>query len=85
MCVDFNVEIFLEFNLASLHLLDDLVEQIYEVRKKQYVFNTRPDTGENITHFSQLVDPKHGASIPTYRRIGEEKSRFPLKFWAQNN
>ena len=71
---------FLETNLGPTFMSEKLVEEVYQLRKKDYLYK-ETSTGELATHYTHLVDKNHGAAIRTYRAEQELKSRFPRAFW----
>ena len=77
----FSKEIVLTVNLGPQHLLEGLVEEVCQVRKKEYLFK-RNGKGRLATQASRLADPVHGASIRTFRKLEKQKSRFPVNFWS---
>ena len=72
-------EIFLEFNLGPTHMLESIVEEVYDIMKKEYL-HSKDSKGKLVTSVSCLVDPNHGSAIMNFRTI-EEKSKLPLAFW----
>lgn len=77
--VNFNKEIFLEFNLGPTYLSENLVKEVYKLRKKDYVFKEWSDS--RLVSRNQLTDERFGAAIRTFRKIQLDKSRFPVIFW----
>ena len=71
---NFNTEMCLKFNLGPLHTLDDFIEEIYQMRKKEYI--RKLDT----TRLDKLVSV-HSAANRTYRQKQEEKAKLPLDLW----
>ena len=78
---NFSKEIVLTVNLGPQHLLEGLVEEVCLVRKKEYLYK-RNIKGRLATQASRLADPVLGASIKTFRKLEEQKSRFPVNFWS---
>ena len=78
---NFSKEIVLTVNLGPQHLLEGLVEEVCQVRKKEYLYK-RNSKGRLVTKESRLADPDHGSSITTFRKLEEQKSRFPVQFWS---
>jgi hypothetical protein len=78
---NFSKEIVLTVNLGPQHLLEGLVEEVCQVRKKEYLFK-RISKGCLATKASCLADPDHSSSIKTFRKLEEQKSRFPVHFWS---
>ena len=62
------------------HLLEGLVEEVYQIQKKQFLYK-RGSRGRLVTSVHRLADPAHGASVKSFRKIEEIKSKFPIKFW----
>ena len=69
-----------EFNLGPLFKMEGLVQKVYELKRREYVYKKKP-SGALSTHY--LVDPEEGSSTRTYRRIQVEKSHLPMQFWEQ--
>ena len=80
--VNFNKEIFLEFNLGPSFMMQDLAKEIFLLKKKKYIYNQKAD-GSLVTHFSRLADTEEGSSIKTYRKKQIEKSHLPVSFWEK--
>ena len=78
--INFNKEIFLEINLGPTFLSEKLVREVYELRKKDYLYK-EDMAGRLVTSFSKLADGRFGAAIRTFRKGQQEKSRFPAVFW----
>ena len=72
------MEITLEFNLGPQHLLENLVDEVYLRRTKEYVL--RQDSLGRFVH-RQKHDGKYGSSIKTFRKIQEDKSKFSKELW----
>ena len=70
----------LETNLGPTYMSEKLVEEVYQLRKKDYLYK-ETSTGELATHYTHLVDKNHGAAIRTYRAEQELKSKLPRAFW----
>ena len=70
----------LETNLGPTYMSEKLVEEVYHLRKKDYLYK-ETSTGELATHYTHLVDKNHGAAIRTYRAEQELKSKLPRAFW----
>ena len=78
---NFNIEMYLKFNLGPLHLLDNFVKEILAsdstksyLRKEQY-------------KISRLVtnDLNKSAAMETIEKRIENKSRFPTSFWQDTS
>ena len=77
--VNFNKEVFLDVNLGPLHMCEKLVEEMYQAKKKEYIF--KEDGEGRFISGIHLVDDRLGSAIRTYRQSEEDKSRFPHIFW----
>ena len=77
---NFSNEIVPSVKLGPQHLLEDLVEEVHHIRKKEFIYK-RDSKGHLVTRSSLLADPNHGSSIKTFRALEEKKSRFPVDFW----
>ena len=77
---NFSKEVVLAVNLGPQHLLEGLVEEVYQARKKEYLYK-RDSKGNFMTFRTRLADPNHGSAIRTFRSVEEKKSRFPVDFW----
>ena len=82
--VKFSKEVYLEFNLGPLFLLEDLVNEVFELKKKQYIYKEKP-SGNLSTHFSRLADATEGSSVRTYRNRQVEKAHVPLEIWKESS
>lgn len=72
--------LFPEFNLGPLHLLEPLAKEIFDLKKKEFIYK-KTASGRLASHFSHLVDPQLGASVANYRRQVEEKAHMPTSLW----
>ena len=72
----FNMEMVLRVNLAPLHLLENLVNEVF-------ASNSNTNYIRKGTKISQIVskDINKSAAISTFEKNGEKKSRFPHSFW----
>ena len=82
--VNFSKEVYLEFNLGPLFLLEDLVNEVFELKKKQYIYKEKP-SGNLSTHFSRLADATEGSSVRTYRNRQVKKAHVPLEIWKESS
>ena len=57
----FDRELLLEFNLGPQHMLEGLVEEVYYVMKKQFIYK-KNSKGKLVSTVSKLADPSHGAA-----------------------
>ena len=78
--VNFSKEICLEFNLGPLFMLNNIIDKLYNLKKREYVYKTN-ESGARSSHFSQLVDVEEGSAVRTYRRQQQEKSHLPVDIW----
>ena len=69
-----------EFNLGPLFMLKDLASQIYEKKKRNYVFKRKP-SGRLATYFTRLRDNVEGSAVDTHRRLEAEKAHLPTSIW----
>ena len=77
--INFNKEIYLEFNLGPTYLTEKLVRSVYELCKKEYLYKETSVGG--LTHWvSERVDSCSSA-LKTYKKDQLEKSHFPAEFW----
>lgn len=77
--VNFNKEIYLEVNLGPTYRSEPLVKEVYELRKKEYLF--KEDEYGRIVNAHTVTDVNFGSAITTFRRNQDQKSRFPTVFW----
>ena len=77
---NFSIELYLQFNLGPLHLLHGLAEEIFNLKKKEYLYR-KTATGQLSTYVKKLTDSKEGAAVATYRRLEEENSHLPTTMW----
>ena len=77
--VNFNKEIFLEFNLGPTYLTENLVRSVYKLRKKEYLYKETSVGG--MTHWAHKRVDMFGSALKTFRKEQLEKSRFPAEFW----
>ena len=77
---NFNVEIFLRFNLGPLHKLDGLVAEIV-------AFNSKKSYVSEEKRISQLLsgDPAKSNAISTFEKKDKTKSRLPESFWDSSS
>ena len=78
--VNFNKEVTLEFNLGPQHLMENFVSEVYERRKKEYIYK-EDERGILVTRARRLGDTSVGSSIRYFRKHQEDASKFPLDFW----
>ena len=78
--VNFSKEICLEFNLGPLFMLNNIIDKLYNLKKREYVYKTN-ESGARSSHFSQLVDAEEGSAVRTYRQQQQEKSHLPVDIW----
>ena len=69
-----------EFNLGPLFMLKDLASQIYEKKKRNYVFKRKP-SGHLATYFTRLRNNVEGSAVDTHRRLEAEKAHLPTSIW----
>ena len=77
--INFNKEIYLEFNLGPTYLTEKLVSSVYELHKKEYLYKETSVGG--VTHWANERVNNCGSALKTYRKEQHEKSRFPAEFW----
>jgi hypothetical protein len=77
--VNFNKEIFLEVNLGPTYLAEKLVREVYELRKKDYLY--KEDGEGRLQRAGRVADERYGSSLKTFRKKQMQKSRFPAVFW----
>jgi hypothetical protein len=73
--------IFLEFNLGPLFMLQGLVDRIFELKKREYIYR-RKFSGGPSTHFSRLADSEEGASVSSYRKEQIASAHLPVNLWS---
>jgi hypothetical protein len=61
-------------------MLEDLVDNVYNVMKKQYIYKKNSE-GKFVSSVSKFVDQTHGAANRTFRKTEEKKCKLPLDFW----
>ena len=80
---NFNKEIFLEFNPGPQHLLEDLVDEVYAQRPREFLCK-QDDSGNFSSYTIHIKENKNiRSAIITFRKRQEEKSKFPLDFWGK--
>ena len=59
-------------------MLEDLCEEVYEIRKKEYIYKL-DEKGRFVTemHGHRLVDRDLGSAVSTFRKVQTLKSKFP--------
>ena len=72
---------FLDVNLAPIHLCEKLIDELYQAKKKEYIIKEKGDG--RLVSAGLLVDEDLGPAIRTFRKNEEEKSRFPHIFWQK--
>ena len=71
----YNIELYLRWNLGPLHLLKNLVKEVYEKEKKNYIRRT---TDPNKL---KTKDIAISSGIGSAQTRSEEKSHLPASFW----
>jgi hypothetical protein len=61
-------------------MLEGLVDDVYAIMQKQYIYK-RNAKGQLVTSLATLAVQSHGASIWSFRRTKEAKSKLPHDFW----
>ena len=72
----FSMEMVLRFNLGPIHLLDGLIDEVFNSESgKPYL--------RKETQISRVTSKNlnKSASIVTYEKNSEIKSKFPISFW----
>ena len=76
----FNMEMVLRVNLGPLHLMDNLINEVFATDPaKSYVRK------ESIISRVASKDLNKSAAIATFEGKNEKKSRFPHSFWLNNS
>ena len=67
-------------------MLEDLCEEVYEIRKKEYIFKL-DEKGRFVTemHGHRLVNRDLGSAVSTFRKDQTLKSKFPVDFWRKRD
>ena len=71
----FSIEMYLRWNLGTLHFLKKLIEDVYNREKKLYIRKT--------TRIDMIVtkDLSKSAAVSSFHKRAEEKSNLPASFW----
>ena len=78
--VNFSKEIYLKFNLGPLFMMEDVIQAVYDLKNKEYIYK-RKASGALSTHFSLLADHVEGSAIKAYRETQVKKAHLPVKLW----
>ena len=78
--VNFSKEICLEFNLGPVFLLDNMIEKLYNLRKREYIYKTN-ESGALHLHFSHMADVDEESAVRTYRKQQLDKAHLPVEIW----
>lgn len=67
-------------------MLEDLCEEVYEIRKKEYIYKL-DEKGRFVTemHGHRLVNRDLGSAVSTFRKDQTLKSKFPADFWRKRD
>ena len=77
--INFNKEIYLEFNLGPTYLTEKLLGSVYELRKKEYIYKETASGG--VAYWASTRVDYCGSALKTYRKEQLENSRFAAEFW----
>ena len=78
---NFNIEIYLKFNLGPLHLLDNFVKEILASDStKSYLRKEQAKISRLVTN-----DLNKSAAMETIEKRIEKKSCFPTLFWQDTS
>ena len=78
---NFNIEMYLKFNLGPLHLLDNFVKEILASDSSQsYLRKEQAKKRRLVTN-----DLNKSAAMGTIEKRIEKKSRFPTSFWQDTS
>ena len=78
---NFNIEMYLKFNLGPLHLLDNFVKEILASDSSQsYLRKEQAKKRRLVTN-----DLNKSAAMETIEKRIEKKSRFPISFWQDTS
>ena len=69
----------LEVNLGPTHLSEGLVEEVYKLWKKSYLFHQTSDG--KLLSGTHLKNPSIGSALNSFRKEQDEKSKLPLVIW----
>ena len=72
----FSMELVLRNNLGPLHLLDSLVEEIFDRDPKSYVRSTEDPNKLSTKNIYK------SPAMDSFQKRAEEKSHFPASFWT---
>ena len=72
------------FSLYFQHLLEALVEEVYEIMQSEFIYK-KGGLGKFATLRDRLADPVHGSAIKTFKSSDELESRLPTEFWVKRN
>ena len=78
--VNFSKENCLEFNVGPVFLLNNMIEKLYNLRKRDFIYKTNEE-GIMSSHFSKVVDSEEGSAVKTYRKQQLEKAHLPVDIW----
>ena len=70
-----------EFNLGPLFLLENLADEIYRLRPRDYIYR-RKENGALSSFYKRLADPVEGSSVTTYRSQQMERAHLPVTLWS---
>ena len=72
-------ELVLRFNLGPLHLLNGLIDEVLALGTTKSYLRQAIYIGKTVTK-----DLKKSATIGSFQKKNETKSRFPLSFWLSS-
>ena len=76
----FDMELFLKFNMGPQHMLENIVEEVFVSKEKEYRYK-HDSKGKLVTSFaSSDGDHLMGSAIKMFRSNEESKSKLPLEF-----
>ena len=76
---NFSKELVLRFNLGPLHLLNGLIDEVLALGTTKSYLRQAIYIGKTVTK-----DLKKSATIGSFQKKNETKSRFPLSFWLSS-
>ena len=76
---NFSKELVLRFNLGPLHLLNGLIDEVLALGTTKSYLRQAIYIGKTVTK-----DLKKSATIGSFQKKNETKSRFPLSFWLNS-
>ena len=71
-----------EFNLGPLHLLNDVAQQMYDLKYREYIYR-KTQGGLFKTRPSRLADAEEGSAVKSRRETEVNKAHLPVEMWKK--